>query len=42
MPEHVGTLAFTTALAAKRVRGWISYSDAFFPLAVLNLGQASN
>ena len=30
--------AFVLMLAARRVRGWTSYSDAFFPLALVNSG----
>lgn len=38
----LGALAFAMIWIAKRLRGWISYSDAFFPLVLLHWGQAAN
>jgi len=38
----LGGLAFAMIKVATRVRGWISYSDAFFPLALLHWGAAAN
>jgi hypothetical protein len=35
----LGTVAFALILAARRLRGRMSYADAFFPLALLSLGQ---
>jgi len=35
---HAG-LAFALILVAKKLRGWQSYSDAFFPLALVSLVQ---
>ena len=37
-----GALAFTLILTARGLRGRVSYKDAFFPLLLLNLGQAPN
>jgi len=34
----LGALAFAMIRAARYLRGWTSYSDAFFPLALLNCG----
>jgi hypothetical protein len=34
----LGALALAMILVAKRIRGWTSYTDAFFPLALLHLG----
>src|SRR5262245_13375668 len=42
---NVSILALMAALfilAARRLRGWTTYSDAFFPLAMLQLGQWEN
>src|SRR5215467_3770536 len=36
----LGALGFAMIRAAQRLRGWISYSDAFFPLLLLHWGQA--
>lgn len=38
----LGALAFAMILVAKRLRGEMSYSDAFFPLVLLNWGHAAN
>src|SRR5262245_31266601 len=38
----LGTLAFAMIRTAQRLRGWTSYADAFFPLALLHVGQAHN
>ena len=38
----LGTLAAGLILAARRQRGWTSATDAFFPLALLHLGQQQN
>jgi hypothetical protein len=35
----LGILAFGMIMVAKRVRGCASYADAFFPLALLQLGR---
>jgi hypothetical protein len=35
-------LAFTMILTAKKLRGWLSYSDAFFPVALMSFVQFSN
>jgi hypothetical protein len=35
----LGAVAFAMIRAARRVRGCTSYTDAFFPLALLNLGH---
>ncbi len=37
-----GALAFGLIIAAKRLRGWISYPDVFFPLLLLNWAQGLN
>jgi hypothetical protein len=37
-----GAVAAAMILAARRVRGGTSFADAFFPLALLNFGQAWN
>jgi len=36
----LGALAFAMIRVASRLRGWITYSDAFFPLVLLHWGQA--
>jgi hypothetical protein len=38
----MGVLAFAMIWAAKRTRGWTSYTDAFFPLMLLHLGHGEN
>src|SRR5262245_35704592 len=39
----LAAVALGLILAAKRLRGgWVSYTDAFFPLALLNLAQREN
>ena len=38
----VAALAFSLILAAKRLRGYVRYSDAFFPLLLLSWGQGVN
>jgi hypothetical protein len=35
----LGAVALSMVLAAKHMRGGTSYSDAFFPIAILSLGQ---
>lgn len=35
----LGGLTGAMIMAAKRIRGWTSYADAFFPLLILSLGQ---
>ena len=35
----LGILAFFMIGVARRLRGWTSYADAFFPLALLQLGR---
>ena len=37
----LGAVALAMILVAKRIRGWTSYTDAFFPLALLNLGMSA-
>jgi hypothetical protein len=41
-PLALGALAFGLIWAARKLRGWTSYADAFFPLALLNLAQGEN
>lgn len=36
----LSALAALLLVTARQVRGWTAYADAFFPLAVLNFGQA--
>ncbi len=38
----MGALAFAMIVVAKRLRGRMNYSDAFFPLLLLNWGQGLN
>jgi len=38
----VGAVAFAVIWTARRLRGWTSFSDSFFPLTFLNFGQSSN
>jgi hypothetical protein len=38
----VGAVAFAMIWSARRLRGWTSFSDSFFPLAFLNFGQGGN
>src|SRR5262245_42872182 len=38
----VGAVAFAMIWTARRLRGWTSFSDCFFPLAFLNFGQSGN
>jgi hypothetical protein len=38
----VGAVAFAMIWTARRLRGWTSFSDSFFPLAFLNFGQSGN
>jgi hypothetical protein len=38
----VGTVAFAMIWTARRLRGWTTFADAFFPLAFLNFGQGIN
>jgi hypothetical protein len=38
----LAALAFIMILVSKKVRGWTSYTDAFFPLILLHLGQFEN
>jgi hypothetical protein len=38
----LGLLAFSMILAARALRGWTSYADAFFPVALLHWGQWPN
>jgi len=35
----LATFALALMVAARRIRGWTSYADAFFPVALLNWGQ---
>src|SRR5262249_8229850 len=37
----LGALAFAMIRGAKRLRGWTSYADAYFPLALLHWGHGS-
>jgi hypothetical protein len=36
----LAALAFALVRAARRLRGWTSYTDAFFPMALLHVGHA--
>jgi hypothetical protein len=38
----MGILAFVMIMVAKRLRGRISYADAFFPLVLMHLGRPDN
>jgi hypothetical protein len=38
----VGAVAFAMMWTARRLRGWTTFSDSFFPLAFLNFSQAIN
>ncbi len=38
----MGALAFSLILAAKRLRGHVNYTDAFFPVLLLSCGQGLN
>src|SRR5262249_34827209 len=38
----VSALALAMILAARRLRGWVNYADAFFPLALLSWGAADS
>ena len=38
----VGAVAFAMIWTARRLRGWTTFSDSFFPLAFLNFGQGIN
>ena len=38
----VGAVAFAMMWTARRLRGWTTLSDTFFPLAFLNFGQGIN
>lgn len=40
LPVSVAALALTVAV--RRARGWMEYTDAFFPLVLLHLGNAVN
>jgi len=38
----VGAVAFSMAWTARRLRGWTTFTDSFFPLVFLNFGQSLN
>ena len=38
----LAALAFVLIRTSKRIRGYLRYSDAIFPLALLNFGHANN